>query len=596
MHNISYVEGFELEGTESYKSLSEGAKLILNLDGAYLDHILLHIGLHVNTPIALKFYSENKLEGVTLTRPWQLRLKTTPYNFMRAAVFRVEDRPKQLEITAQGAGLVIAGIVAVKKEKYNIRRGGIIGFGWFIFLVGVWAFFSRGLDVGRVLVLILLAVSGAMALGTQLNFVSWDESIHYRRANLQSLQAIVPQTTHDVFSRAHVLPFSYSYREQKQINEFFNAQKLPQNSTVVSPNSTNAKDKWFHWYREIGYIPPAVGLFFGRVFEFPNHAVFQVGRISNVIFYIGIIFLTVQVLPFGRITLAAVASLPTPVFIAAHYSYDPWLTSLSFLSFALFINALQSNTEKISSLQKILLIAVPFAAVGPKAIYCLIILLPLLIPNDRLGGLRPAIVFKAAACFAFLFAFASFALPFLVDGPGRGDSRGGAGVNSTDQVAYMLANPVVYIGNLLDFMTVYLNPLNMRGLSVDFSGLGLIDGFFILLALVAVALWMDFTEPKPAIALPVITRIIVLVGCFITVALIATALYISFTPVGSPRFSGVQSRYLLPLLAPIMLLLIPITKHPKALLGTTQKGALILTPIGLLAVYGVWTSTAASFY
>lgn len=474
-----------------------------------------------------------------------------------------------------------------------------MGFGYFIFLVGIWALFFRSLDVGRVLVLVLLAVSGSMALGTQLNFVSWDESIHYRRANLQSWQAMVPQTVHDVFSRAYVLPFSYSYREQKQINEFFNAQKIQQTSNVISRNSTtadHATDRWFHWYREIGYIPPAVGMFFGRLFELPNHAVFQVGRISNLIFYIGIIFLTVKVLPFGKITFAAIASLPTPVFIAAHYSYDPWLTSLSFLSFALFLNALQSKTEKISFLQKVLLIAVPFAAVGPKAIYCSIILLSLLIPNDRFGGLRQAIVFKVAASFAFLFAFASFALPFLVDGPGRGDSRGGAGVNSTDQVAYVLANPMVYIGNLLEFMTAYLNPLNMRGLSVDFSGLGLIDGFYILLALVAVALWMDFTEPKPVVALPATTRVIILMGCLFTVALVATALYISYTAVGSPRFSGVQSRYLLPLLAPVLLLLIPISRHPKAVLSTTQKGALILTPIGLLTVFGIWTTTASSFY
>lgn len=588
-----------MAGLESYKSLNESAKIILNLDGAYIDQILLHIGLHVNTPITLKFHDENELESIALVRPWQARLKTTPYNFMRAAVFRVENRPKQLEITAQGAGLVIADIVAVKKKKYNVHRGGIIGFGCFILLVGVWALIFRGLDLGRVLVLTLLAVGGAMSLGTQLQFVSWDESIHYRRANLQSLQSIVPQTTHDVFSRAYVLPFSYSHREQKQINEFFNAQKIQQTSTVISRNSTTAKnvtDKWFHWYREIGYIPPAVGLFIGRLFELPNHVVFQVGRISNLIFYIGIVFLTVKVLPFGKLTFAAIASLPTPIFIAAHYSYDPWLTSLSFLSFAFFLNALQSKTEKISSLHKILLIVVPFAAVGSKAIYCSIILLSLLIPSDRFGGLRQAIMFKVVASFAFLFAFVSFALPFLVDGPGRGDSRGGAGVNSTDQVAYVLANPMVYIGNLLEFMTVYLNPLNMRGLSVDFSGLGLIDGFFFLLASVAAALWMDFTEPKPAVALTVGTRIIILMGCFFTVALVATALYISYTAVGSPRFSGVQSRYLLPLLAPVLLLLVPITRHPEALLCTSQKGALILTPIGLLAVYGVWTSTASSFY
>ena len=45
-------------------------------------------------------------------------------------------------------------------------------------------------------------------------------------------------------------------------------------------------------------------------------------------------------------------------------------------------------------------------------------------------------------------------------------------------------------------------------------------------------------------------------GTFGSLALIVTSMYVAYTAVGSPGVDGVQSRYILPLLAPFLLVLL----------------------------------------
>ena len=60
------------------------------------------------------------------------------------------------------------------------------------------------------------------------------------------------------------------------------------------------------------------------------------------------------------------------------------------------------------------------------------------------------------------------------------------------------------------------------------------------------------TDTNEGVTLTKWPRIIIGVLCFVIICLIWTALYMSFTPVGMGEILGVQARYYMPLIIPIM--------------------------------------------
>ena len=54
-----------------------------------------------------------------------------------------------------------------------------------------------------------------------------------------------------------------------------------------------------------------------------------------------------------------------------------------------------------------------------------------------------------------------------------GDVRGGAGVNPTEQILYIIHNPVEYTRTLLNFLKDYLSNSNMNGFIDHFAYLGI---------------------------------------------------------------------------------------------------------------------------
>lgn len=594
------ADGFEQQTGGIWTSTREGGRLAFVLNAhKHLVQVSLQLQGKVNTPVLLKVYGPDGHEIRRLEAAWQKRLRYSPYSFMSQAVFEVHAKASRLEVVADGPGLSMSTVQAIEGNKYDWGRMQLLMGLAFLCLVGAYALATGRVQVEVLAICTALTCGVILAAWSPLTYVSWDESIHYRNTDMRSWHSVAPQPVKDVFWRSHVLASSYSKQEQDQINTFFD--QLPAAPPSTSPPvQRSVFDPLFSWYRTVGYLPAATGLFIGRLMELPNHEVFRLGRVSNLLFYALVVFAAVKLAPVGKLTMANVALLPTAVFLAAHYSYDPWVTCMGLLGLSVFLKVLLREQGTVHWLEKLALVGAPFLAVGPKAIYCLIILLPLLLPARKFGSPAAARRFKLGVVAAFLYALSSFVLPFLVQGPGKGDSRGGAGVNSTEQVAYVLSHPLQYAQDLLLFLAHYLNPLNMQALAVHFGEMGAVTGFTAALVLVGLAVVGDVLSQPPTVRprsnwWP--ARAVVLLGVLSTVALIASALYVSFTPVGYRSINGVQSRYLIPLLPLTLLSLMPLTSKRQGnfyLIGQLTSVLPIL--MGLVTLLAIWAQIVSKYY
>ena len=159
--------------------------------------------------------------------------------------------------------------------------------------------------------------------------------------------------------------------------------------------------------------------------------------------------------------------------------------------------------------------------------------------------------YVVATSLTMFAVFASFALPFFTDVGAIADVRGGANVNSGEQLAFILKNPLRYARILFNFILQYVSLGNMSLNLVNYAYYGfsgLIYGTVGTLLIVFTALTDkedDIYQDKKK------HTVVTLFTALAQVALVATALYIAYTPVMHSTVNGCQYRYMFPILTPI---------------------------------------------
>ena len=194
-----------------------------------------------------------------------------------------------------------------------------------------------------------------------------------------------------------------------------------------------------------------------------------------------------------------------------------------------------------------------FLGLGPKAIYFPFLLFFLYLSKEQFSTKKQKNMYRIAAIVVMLVIVSSFMVGFIVNGPGQGDKRGGGAVNSTEQVQFILQNPLEYTKILMTYLFGdYLRIENSAGYTNNLNELerSIFGGVSMLLLLVS----MHWDHPKKKL-FNWKHRFFGTIVLFGTVCLVATALYISYTTVGLDTIVGCQYRYLLPILFPITFLL-----------------------------------------
>ena len=332
-------------------------------------------------------------------------------------------------------------------------------------------------------------------------------------------------------------------------------------------------------YYTVAYIPAAVGLWVARLFSLPSSVAFLMGRLFSLAYFALVAFFACKRLKSGKMLLCVCALVPTMMYLAANYSYDAWLAGFLMLGFAIFAGELQRPCEPLRWRWFLLMVAAFLVGLGPKAVYVPVAAMLLFMPRFKFaksahgsggkdaasqgkqaGGedssnvatpFAPAlthgrylvIVFASAA-----FVLATFVLPLLFAGPGTGDARGGD-VNPAVQIAFITGSPLAYLTVFFKFCAYFFSIGNVPFILTDFCGVETSDYAYGVMALLLAAALTDRNACDTAYATHS-KRAAMFALLLLTFFLICTALFISFTPAGWDWITGVQGRYLLPLLVP----------------------------------------------
>lgn len=394
--------------------------------------------------------------------------------------------------------------------------------------------------VSGIILIMGLCYAITLPIATQ---VTTDDEVHYRKAVCLShiFDGYVTEADEYMYTK-NVLP-DYSQNSlmsvHTKLNELYTDGASIQIDIVPS-----------EIYIAISYIPSAVGLLLGRGLGMTFAQIFLLGRIINVCVYAVLIYFALKRLKSGKLILAIIALLPTNIFMAASYGYDAWLTGFTIFSIAYIISVIQSEQYIVSVKDVAILMAGFLLGLAPKAVYFPLMGLCFLIPSKKFKNKKAHQHFIICTVVCALIVLSTFMLPFLIQGPGSGDMRGGAGVDSTEQVMFILKNPIAYTKILLNHMRNYLSVENQGKLIGSMMHMGDSRHFVLLFLTLAAAIFCDRNKEDDS-ANHIISRIWTLLVVLSTVVLISTALYVSFTAVGSDVISGCQQRYLMPLLYPI---------------------------------------------
>ncbi len=375
---------------------------------------------------------------------------------------------------------------------------------------------------------------------------SWDDQDHFERSvSLATLNGPYYEADEAVYLNAWEPAGKASEAERIARMEFLN----------TSYENRIVKDGLNHGnLRHISiesYFPYAFGIVFGRGLGFSYVSSLRCGLFFNLLFYAAVMAWAMSKLRFGRILIAVIALFPTNMYMVTSFSYDPWITAWITLAFAYFFSYLQEPGKILTGKDTTIILCAFILGCLPKAIYFVLMFPLLFMPRDHFAGEKQhrkylTVVFVTAFCLA-----GTFLLPMLVKGAGSGDSRGGSEVDATQQIKYILSQPLDYAKTLLNFMaSEFLNITHADQYMVNYAYMGMAHEMFLPIS--AVLLFVMFTNHngKTGKTKPVIAASMFALFCM--AALIATAMYISYTPVGLNTVNGCQPRYLIPMVFPAL--------------------------------------------
>lgn len=302
------------------------------------------------------------------------------------------------------------------------------------------------------------------------------------------------------------------------------------------------------------YLPQTLGITAARLLGVNGLWLYYIGRICGLLFYLGVVYLAIRIMPFGKGILFFTACLPTCMQQAAIITYDTMVMAFSFLMTAhiLYLAYEKGRVSVLDWIPSMLSMAVILPA---KIVYVFLAFLLILVPAKKYK--RPVLKWLGilAAMAAGFAASAAVSATGAVDILSRKANTVPWGDEPSYTLAYILAEPLKTIGvfcnSFLELGKDYLGTMAGRYLCTYFDvrvSYWILAAFWgiVILAALRVGGEKVYYRIREKWLFAFVFLGSAMAACF--------SMLMAYTSIYSPVLQGVQGRYFLPVL-PVLLLM-----------------------------------------
>lgn len=469
--------------------------------------------------------------------------------------------------------------------------------------------------VGRILTkphflfLIISVISGYFFLSQTPPLWGLDEPSHFSRAYQISDGRLVPDTSKE--NRGGLMPDNFyevsTYRTNDILDEGLNGTGVLRRADVTDSSTYDRllskkfmeSEHSYYWtasYSPVAYPGAAAGIAVARVFDLTVGQTFFMARLFSLFVYVAICFLALWLVRNKKIVwlFFIVALLPTAMFQASVVTADNVLNALTLVFFALFFRLfITKDTKKVR--QKILISLLLVGAILPliKINYIFTVFVLLLLPSTYFKSTAWQVVYKGGVVLLSVVPGLIWSqLTKVTDATTLSQRADQLPVNPSEQIVHVLHHPIEFIGVTIKSLMVH-GDTYLHGLLLTISGnnihMPVILVFVLLCILLLAAVYArdEIRSMKRQLLYMSIASIVAGISIF-------AALYAGFTPVGWWIVDGIQGRYFMPFLLPVIALIsiyipfhIDIDKKTASIMAIAAVSICLVTAItyNYLALY-----------
>lgn len=557
------AEGFERTGQGLLLTRDKGS-ISFGLDGAYVDQLI--YGFEYNHLLNAKLYVCYYNEYGEADPDQDLILSDRNHKLVPCSSVKIGKRVDSVVLSIDKAELGEPGsreeaaslplvITRLAVSNTLVINGCRLVFFWVLFGLLAYFWLCRGYlgqhpEAGFLAVCVSI---GLLMIGSMpANKVGYDEETHlYRAMGLASYPSGM-NINQTVFSL--MIPNLDSWpenqpnsrMEQRLLREYLNEYGDYKQGDIhlepVIPKGTIP-----------AYLGQALVLKLCKGLHMPWGWMLMAGRLGNLFVYSILMYFAIKKTPVGKLVMAVIGLMPTSLFLACTYSYDPWVTGWIYLGSACFLRELLTPEKKITWKSYGFILLCFLLGCSPKAVYAPTVCITLLLPAKKFQDKRQRYLMQAGILLLLAALLSSFILPVLIAPKDTGDIRGGA-TSEAGQMSYILGHFFGYLKIL--FTNIFKTMPEMLFGRDIFSLQGHLAASPFTWLAAGLAGFVVVTDTK--ISSPEALKpwqktwiFLMLGGC---VLLVWTSMYIAYTEPGKVVIAGVQGRYYLPVLYLLYLL------------------------------------------
>lgn len=325
---------------------------------------------------------------------------------------------------------------------------------------------------------------------------------------------------------------------------------------IMEGNNDSATLEWKHGdlgtKNKILHLPSAIGISVARILQFGSVPLIYLGRLTNLLFYLALVYFAIKITPLGKLFFVAFSLSPMMLELISSYSYDCVIDGLACFSIAFLLHCIYKlDKMRLKEVITLLVLAALFAPC--KVVYCLIFVLVIFIPKEKFDKKWKYYGFIGATAVAMFISIAYVNLDNVlalggINTSGNTEVPTGTEVETTPSqysVAWCIQHPLqlcqVYLNTILTygkyyFTTMFGGLLGWLEISVSNFVVYLV-AFFTFLTL--------FSESAITQKIKVKHRIVSAGIALAVVMLVLLSMFFACSPYGVYVVLGAQGRYFL---------------------------------------------------